>query len=247
MNEIQEYQPHNQITAFTNAQSFDLAQRQAKALAESDLVPMQYRGNLANCLVALEVSQRCGSSPLMVMQNLNIIHGRPSWSATYIIAAINSCGRFEPLRFKMEGQGDNRSCVAWTKDKNGEIIEGPPVSIEMAKKEGWFSRKDKYGKETSKWQTMPELMLRYRSASFFGRLYASEILMGMRSEDEEREMKDVTPDTTVQPTANAAEDLNKKIRQKKSAKVIESEAVETSVAETPAAIVQSSNPPEDHF
>lgn len=241
--DLTEYKPKNQLSAFSNTASFELAQRQAKALAESDLVPQQYRGKLANCLVALEIAQRCESSPLMVMQNLNIIHGKPSWSSTYIIAAINSCGRFEPLRFKMEGSGDTRKCIAWTKDRSGETLEGPEVSISMAKAEGW------YQKTGSKWQTMPDLMLRYRAASFFGRLYASEILMGMRSDDEEREIIDVTNQTHQSTEAqtstshSAAENLNKKIRDRKT-KTIEAEAKPI----TPETSETRLEPqPEEHF
>jgi hypothetical protein len=201
---------NRQLSAFSSIQNFEVAQRMAKALAESELVPTTYKNKIANCLVALEVAQRCQASPLMVMQNLNIIHGRPSWSSTYIIAAVNSCGRFAPLKFKLEGEGDKRSCIAWTSElKTGELLEGPPVSIAMAKAEGW------YGKTGSKWQTMPELMLRYRSAAFFGRLYASEILMGMRSDDEEREIIDVTPGKVEDAAqTSAVESLNKKIRSK---------------------------------
>lgn len=176
--------------AFSGLGAFEGAQRMAKALAESDLVPAQFKGKLANCLVALEVAQRCGSSPLMVMQNLNVIHGRPSWSSTYIIAAINSCGRFSPLRFEMTGEvgKDTRTCVAWAKDlASGDRLEAAPVSISMAKAEGWW------GKSGSKWPTMSEQMLRYRAASFFGRLYAAEILMGMRSQDEEEDVIDISP------------------------------------------------------
>ena len=88
-----------ELSAFASSSSFETAQRMAKALASSDLVPQTYKGNLANCIVALEVAQRTGSSALAVIQNLNIIHGRPSWSSQYIIAALNSCGRFSPLRF----------------------------------------------------------------------------------------------------------------------------------------------------
>src|SRR4051812_9817609 len=91
------------ISAFANIESFESAQRMAQALASSALVPDVYRGNVANCIVALEVAQRCQASPLMVMQNLHMIEGRPSWASSYIIAAINSSGRFEPLRFKITG------------------------------------------------------------------------------------------------------------------------------------------------
>lgn len=171
---------NTQITAFSSASSFEAAQRMALALCSSNIVPEQYRGkdNIGNAIVALEMAQRIGASPLAVMQNLNIIHGRPSWSSTFIIAALNSCGRFAPIRFAVTGEGDARECVAWTTDKSGERLEGPPASIAMAKKEGWF------GKNGSKWQTMPELMLRYRAAAFFGRLYAPDVLNGMQASEE---------------------------------------------------------------
>lgn len=156
--------------------NFETAQRQAKALSASDLVPAQYKNNVANTLVALEIANRIGASPLMVMQNLHIIHGRPSWSSTFVIAAINGSGKFTALRFV----GDlvkGIKAVA-TEKATGEPIEGPIVTMEMAKAEGWVS------KTGSKWQTMPELMMRYRAAAFFGRLYAPEITMGMHSAEE---------------------------------------------------------------
>jgi hypothetical protein len=165
------------------ASGFELAQRQAKALAESDIVPQAYKGKVANCLVALEVAYRSRTSPLTVMQNLNIIHGRPSWSSQYIIAAINTCGRFDALAFKYSD--DQQSCFAYARDRTTDtLVKGPTVSIEMSKKEGWFQ------KSGSKWQTMPELMLSYRAATFFGRLYCPEILQGMQSQDE---LRDVGP------------------------------------------------------
>lgn len=156
--------------------AFETAQRQAKALSASDLVPQQYKNNVANTLVALEIANRIGASPLMVMQNLNIIHGRPSWGSSFIIAAINGSGKFTALRFV----GDlTKGIKAVCQEKaTGETLEGPVVTMEMAKSEGWV---DKAG---SKWKTMPELMMRYRAAAFFGRLYAPEITMGMHTTEE---------------------------------------------------------------
>jgi hypothetical protein len=154
---------------------FEHAQRIAKLLSSSDLVPNQYKGNIANTMVALEMAHRMNASPLMVMQNLHIIHGRPSWGSSFIIASLNSCGRFGTLRF----ESTPTSCKAVTMDKqSGAILEGPTVTMGMAKLEGWL---DKPG---SKWKTMPELMLKYRAAAFFGRLYAPEIMMGLYSADE---------------------------------------------------------------
>ncbi|AIO49624.1 hypothetical protein DM44_3137 [Burkholderia cepacia] len=218
---------------FGSLQSFELMQRAANLLASSTLVPAAYRkviekldkyGNvkesrenpnaLANAVVALNMAQRMGADPLMVMQNLYIVEGRPSWSSQWIIAAVNGCGRFSPLRFDIKVLGEktvervdtvwengNRSnvtkrvpiidkvCVAWAIEKEtGERLESPAVSIEMAVKEGWYT------KNGSKWQTMDEVMLRYRTASFFGKLYAPELLMGLITVEEAADIVDVNPD-----------------------------------------------------
>lgn len=176
---------------YFSAEKFDHIQRVAMMFSKSSLVPDAYRGvnNLGNCIIAIELASRIKMSPFMAMQNLNTIKGKPSWSSVFLIAALNTCGRFKPLKFKMEGKIGTmeRTCLAYTSEiDSDEILEGPIVSMEMAKKEGWI---DKNG---SKWQTMPELMLRYRAASFFSRLYAPEISMGMQTTEE---IKDVDPST----------------------------------------------------
>jgi hypothetical protein len=169
-----------EMTVFHNAETFELVQRQAKLLASSDLAPPQFKGNLANCVIALDMAQRLRANPLAIMQEIYIVHGKPSFSSKFVIAAINQCGRFEPLEFELSGEGDKRSCRAHTRAINrpDREIFGPPASIAMAKAEGW------YQKNGSKWQTMPELMLHYRAATFFGRLYAPELLFGMRTKEE---------------------------------------------------------------
>ena len=181
--EIQTYQPQQmQVqpqSLFFNISAFMDGQRMASLLASSKLIPANFQGNMPDCLIALELAVRIGVSPMAVMQNMFIIHGRPGYSAQFIIAMVNSCGKFSPLRFDLEGAGDDRSCTAWAFElATGDKLSGTTVSIKMAKAEGWM------GKSGSKWQTMPELMLRYRSAAFFGRLYAPELLMGMRTAEE---------------------------------------------------------------
>ena len=173
-NQIQKTEDH-----FGSATSFEHAQRVAKMLSSSDLVPKSFQGNIQNTLIALEMANRIGASPLMVMQNLYIVYGKPSWSSTFIIAALNAPKKFSPLRYEMTGEGDNYGCTAWAYDaETKEKLEGPKVTWEMVKAEGWLK------KDGSKWKTMAELMFRYRAAAFFGRLYAPEILMGMLSSDE---------------------------------------------------------------
>lgn len=151
----------------------------AKIYSQSKLVPTNFSGNVPDCLIAVEISERVKASPLMVMQNLYIVNGKPSWSSQYIIAMLNSCGRFTPIKFKLTGDKKNRECIAYAQDKDTkEVLESPVISMEMAKDEGWIDKKG------SKWKTMPDVMLRYRAASFFGRLYAPDLLMGIYSKEE---------------------------------------------------------------
>jgi hypothetical protein len=171
--------------------TFEHAQRVAKMLSSSNLIPKEYQGNIQNTMIALEMAHRIGASPLMVMQNLYVVHGKPGWSSTFIIAAINSCRRFSPLRFVMDGTGDDYGCQCWAYDlATNEKLEGPKVTLKMARAEGWVE------KTGSKWKTMPELMFRYRAAAFFGRLYAPDILMGMQTMEE---IVDVRPGPAVGP------------------------------------------------
>lgn len=166
---------------FSDLQGFELAQRAGKALAASTLLPQQFQGNLPNCLIALEMSQRIGASPLMVMQNLYIVHGRPGWSAKFLIASFNQCGRFSAIRYEWTGERgkDTWGCKAWAVEKaTGEKIEGPTITIQLAKDEGW------YGKSGSKWKTIPELMLQYRAAAWLVNTHAPEISMGLNTTEE---------------------------------------------------------------
>jgi hypothetical protein len=223
---------------FANSQSFELMQRAAKMLTHSTLVPVAYRARtelkeygkvtgyednpsgLSNCVVALNMAQRMGADPLMVMQNLYIVEGRPSWSSQFIIAAINSCGKYSPLRFDLSKATEpqevtynttewqdppnggkakkvtvqkkvtvrHQTCVAWAIEKEtGARLESPTISIQMAIDEGWLT------KNGSKWMTMPEVMLRYRSAAFFGKLYAPELLMGLQTAEEAQDIIDLEP------------------------------------------------------
>jgi len=168
-------------SVFSGIRAFEDAQRIAKALASSTLIPPQFQGQqgFANCLVALEIAGRMNISPFLCMQHLHIIHGRPSWSSAFIIAMVNGCGRFTPLRFEVSGEGDSLACYAVATDiKTNQELKGPTITMLMAKKEGWST------KSGSKWATMPELMIRYRAAAFWGRLFAGDLLVGLQTQEE---------------------------------------------------------------
>lgn len=179
----------NKVTDFSlgifgTSDNFIMANQMAKALATSTIVPKEYQQNASNCLVALEQAIRLKVSPMMVMQNLYVIQGRPSWSSKFLIATINGSGKFDmELQYEEKKDKDGKpfSCLAWT-TKDSRRIEGMTVDMEMAKAEGW------YGKNGSKWKTMPQLMLRYRAASFFASLNCPELTLGFYTKEEAETM-----------------------------------------------------------
>jgi hypothetical protein len=118
---------------------------------------------------------------MAVMQSMVPIHGKPTWSAAFLIATVNSCGRFSPMRFRWVGKEgtDDWGCRAYAVEREGNLeLVGALVTIAMAKAEGWYS------KNGSKWKTMPEQMLQYRAAAFWTRAYAPEIALGMHTSEE---------------------------------------------------------------
>lgn len=165
---------------FSSGEKWGLAVKMATSLAQSTIVPKDFQGNANNTLVALELANRMGVSPMMVMQNLYIVYGRPSWSAQYIISSINGSGKYDfELQYDLKNDKNGKpfSCQCWT-EKNGRRVVGPVIDMDMAKAEGWI---DKNG---SKWKTMPQMMLMYRAATFFGRMNCPELTMGIYSRDE---------------------------------------------------------------
>ena len=181
----------NKVTDFSlgifgTSDNFIMANQMAKALSSSTIVPREYQGNVSNCLVAIEQANRLKVSPLMVMQNLYVIQGRPSWSSKFLIAAINGSGKFDmELQYEETKDKDGKpySCLAWT-TKNGRRVEGMTVDMQMAKDEGWLT------KNGSKWKTMPALMLRYRAASFFSSLNCPELTLGLYTKEEAETIDD---------------------------------------------------------
>lgn len=236
---------------FFDPQQFETMQRVCKMFANSELVPDMYKVSdknpeakaIANCMIAISMSMRVGADPLMIMQNMVIIYGRPSWSSKFLVATVNTCGRFNPLQYrftekgmlgkvdyteyeKVWTQGQNGKgyyknnaktttfdgtkvmdieCIAFTTAKGSDkVLESSPVSIRMAVQEGWYT------KNGSKWQTMTKQMLMYRAASFWTNAYAPELSMGMKTEDEVRDIIDVEfEDVTHTVEKEKAEKANK--------------------------------------
>lgn len=244
-----------------NPAQFDSVQRVAKMLSSSMLVPDTYQTRkiyndlvtkdhmepnaamasasstaISNCAIALDISMRIGASPLMVMQNLAIIYGRPSWSSKFLIATVNTCGRFEPLKFRFTEKGKlgkfnyvdyvyndhTHRKEPQTKEFNGTgIMDLECVAYTTAKNSDKILESSPitlrmaveegwYTKNGSKWRTMPKQMLMYRAASFWTNVYAPELSMGMRTIEEIQDMGEIQiPDAVEEVNEEKAQKANR--------------------------------------
>lgn len=257
MNELARQNQNQQVQTFDffNPVQFETMQRVCGMFANSELVPDMYKISeknpkekaIANCMIAVEMATRIQASPLMIMQNMVIIYGRPSWSSKFLVATVNTCGRFNPLQYEIKNIGklgkveyteyskewvqpqgggkgyykntaktstfdgtniDNLQCVAFTTAKgSNDRLESSPISIELAVKEGWYT------KAGSKWQTMAKQMLMYRAASFWTSAYAPELSMGMRTTEEYEDMREVIDVDHEEVTDAALDKIEKEIKE----------------------------------
>lgn len=169
----------NALNVWTDTKSFDQMARVAGMLAKSSIVPQNYQGKPEDCFLAVEMAARMNTSPLMVMQNLFVVKGKPSWAGQACMAFINACGKFRNVKHVYTGTKgtDSRGCyVTAVRVSDGEIVNGTEVTIAMAKAEGWTTN--------SKWRNMSEQMLGYRAASFFARMYCPDALLGLQTTEE---------------------------------------------------------------
>ncbi|MEG1529853.1 MAG: hypothetical protein RR405_05800, partial [Clostridia bacterium] len=173
----------NQVqTMWNNSDLLAKAWKSAGFLSKTELVPDMYKAKPENCLIALDVANRTGMSPLAVMQNLYVVKGKPSWSGQMCIALVDGCGRFvDDLEFVFVGELGTMShgCYAKAvKKSNNNMCVSDIITMQMAKDEGWS---DKPG---SKWKTMPIQMMMYRAGAFFARVHCPDILIGLPLADE---------------------------------------------------------------
>lgn len=156
--------------------SFRQSYKLATILARSSLIPQQYQGKAEDCAIAIDMADRMGVSPLMVMQSLYIVKGKPSWSGQACMSFIKARYKDAYPVYVGEKGTDSRGCFIKAATNEGDTVEGTVVTLKMAKDEGWTSNK--------KWSTMPEQMLAYRAAAFFARVYCPETLMGIQVQGE---------------------------------------------------------------
>ena len=179
------------ITA--EVQRFELEQRKAKAFSLSAFFPRHLMGqgpngaqiSVANATIVYDIAYRMNLSPLEVAQSIFIIQGKPSFETKFLVARLNTSGLLKGrLNTIVSQDGQSAYCEA-IDAQTGAVLRGTTITMEMAKREGWL------GKNGSKWQTMPTLMLKYRAQSFFINEFFPEVRLGLRTKEEIQDIVDV--------------------------------------------------------
>ena len=176
---------HNQPNVINTIDSYQSNWEMAVNLSKSDLVPDNYKKKPENVIIALGMSQQTGLPPFTIMQNLNIVRGKASFSGSFCKILIERTGRFKDLELNYIGEKgkDTYGCyLSATRVSDNKVIKGPAVTMAMAKSEGWTTNK--------KWLTLTDLMLAYRCQSFFARLYCPEALNGVYTSEEMEDIKE---------------------------------------------------------
>ena len=164
--------------------SLQEAYQMAQVLCTSEIIPNAYRNKPADCMIAIDMASRMGISPLMVMQSLFVVKGKPSWSGQACMSFIQAHPDFtdvRPIYVENKDRNDKGCYISAKRMSDGSAVKGVLVTLAMAAAEGWTQNK--------KWTTMPDLMLAYRAASFFARVYCPAVLMGVSVEGE---IEDIT-------------------------------------------------------
>jgi hypothetical protein len=190
-----------QVMGFDSGRGFLHLQRVAAVFSKSKMVPKQFQDNIPDCCIALNLARRLNADELMVMQNLYIVYGRPGWSSKFKIAMFNQTGKFTPINYQFFGEKgkDSYGCRAVCVNREtGEPVTGPDITIALAKAEGWYDRKSKDGGAASKWPTMTDLMLRYRSAAWMIDTTAPELTMGIGTVEEHVDAGELLEDVVAE-------------------------------------------------
>lgn len=215
-------QPTGAPLAFLHdAGAFEHLWRVSKAFSASRMVPQHFQGKPEDCMVALMMAQQLEVNPLLCLQNTQVISGRPGFSASFAIAMANTRGPFMgPITWSTEGSGDSLAVTAQaTVRATGELVSAR-VDMAMAKAEGWT--------KNPKYRSIPEQMLRYRSATWLIRLHCPEVLLGLSTAEE---LVDVQPVRVQEEKETGSTpvlvELNQRIRKKAATTVLEAGPEET--------------------
>ena len=153
-------------------QTFEQALTFADILADSDLVPKDFKGKPGNCLIAMQWGAELGLKPLQALQNIAIINGRPALWGDAVIALV----RNSPLCEYVTETDDGHTATCRVK-RRGEAEEVRTFSMDDAKVAGLLGK-------AGPWTQYPKRMRQMRSRAFALRDVFPDVLRGMAIAEE---------------------------------------------------------------
>lgn len=162
-----------------DAKQLNAIWKNAQVLSKSQLLPDRFKGKVEDVMLLMDLSARMNLSLFTLASQMYVVHGTPALTAQLAISLVNSSGRFTPLSYVFVGEPETREygCYAIaTRLVDNVVCKGTVITMGMVTDEGWI--------RNSKWKTMTDQMLMYRSATFFARTFCPDVLMGMSLSDE---------------------------------------------------------------
>lgn len=170
-------------------QTFEQALTFSQHLAESDLVPKDFKGKPGNCLIAMQWGAELGLKPLQALQNLAIINGRPALWGDAVIALVRSSPACEYVI--EEDDGNTATCKV---KRRGEPEQIRTFSMKDAAQAGLTGKQ-------GPWTQYPKRMRQMRARAFALRDVFPDVLRGMPVAEEVMDTpRDMGPADVVQPS-----------------------------------------------
>lgn len=186
-------------------QTFEQALTFCDYLANSDMVPKDFKGKPANCLIAIQWGAELGLKPLQALQNLAIINGRPALWGDAVIALVRS----SPLCEFITETDDGKTATCRVK-RRGEPEEVRTFSMEDARSAGLVGKQ-------GPWTQYPKRMRQMRARAFALRDVFPDVLRGMPIAEEVMDIPASEPHRTTatvvssEPAVYSAEEFAKNL------------------------------------
>lgn len=148
-------------------QTFEQALTFCNYLADSDLVPKDFKGKPANCLIAIQWGAELGLKPLQALQNIAVVNGRAALWGDAVIALVRS----SPLCEYISETDDGKAATCRVK-RRGEAEEVRTFSMDDAKAAGLSGKQ-------GPWTQYPKRMRQMRARAFALRDVFPDVLKGM--------------------------------------------------------------------
>lgn len=158
-------------------QTFEQALTFSNYLAESDMVPKDFKGKPGNCLIAMQWGSELGLKPLQSLQNLAVINGRPALWGDAVIALVLA----SPVCEYVTEDDDGKTAYCRVKRK-GAPEQVRSFSIDDAVKAGLAGKQ-------GPWTQYPKRMRQMRARAFALRDVFPDVLRGMPVAEELQDME----------------------------------------------------------